>query len=431
MSLEASEIFVPTHYPKHTLVKRQNDHTNDVIDAIADRSLVSISGPSKSGKTVLVESAMANSSLIVVTGGGITCADDIWAKVLDQLGTPLSRTVTNSSSSSNSKNIGGRVAIGPRVANVQASTSLGDTENTSRQESRSFTRDSFNLVLDLVGSTGTVIFLDDFHYIPRNVQVIVAQQVKELVRKKIQIVYAAVPYHADDIIRANSDLQGRIYKIDLSYWSDDELMKIIDSGFEKLNFSCDLKYKNKLIKEAAGSPQLMQSLCLSLCRIMNAREQCMEPTARDITPSEHEFFKTCEKVSNTIDYDNLIERLLEGAPTRGRERKLYQLKDGSTGDVYKITLRALKQDPARMIIRYNELYTRVQNLCEESPQTTGIMQACAKISDISAKHLGFEKQSTDEDELEAVHLIEFDSEDAVISIRDPYLLYAIRWSDKI
>ncbi|MGR5471054.1 hypothetical protein ACPV51_27990, partial [Vibrio astriarenae] len=83
------------------------------------------------------------------------------------------------------------------------------------QSAQTFTRDPFNLVADYLTGSDSVIFIDDFHYIPLETQKIIAQQIKELVRKKVSIVYASVPYHSDDIIRANSDLQGRLSKIDL------------------------------------------------------------------------------------------------------------------------------------------------------------------------------------------------------------------------
>lgn len=424
--IKASDVYTPSHYPEYTLVLRKEDYTEDIRDAIEDRRLISIAGPSKSGKTVLVESAVGESRLIEVTGGGIEKSEDVWKKVLDQIGMPDSRTVTESNSEGNSDKLGFRATAG--LGPVKLQGELGNTQQSTQgqQNAKSYTRDPFNLVVDCLSKSDSVIFIDDFHYIPIEVQKIIAQQVKELVRKQISVVYASVPYHSDDIIRANSDLQGRIFKIDLSYWDDSELEQIAHRGFDILNFSCSREMVRKLVKESAGSPQLMQSLCLQLCRTMGAREsEDKNNPPRNITPSGDELKNVCLKVSKTTDYENLISKLLEGAPTRGKDRKLYELKDGSRGDVYRVTLKALKQDPALMIIRYNLLYERVKAICKDVPQSTGIGQACTKISEISSKHLNGNNES------EGTVLIEFDSEDSVISIRDPYLLYALRWSKDV
>ncbi|MCP5608110.1 hypothetical protein NL303_26820, partial [Klebsiella pneumoniae] len=67
--MKASEIFTPGGYPNHTLV---DDHLvskqQQLIDTLDIGSmLVSISGPSKSGKTVFVKKALGTQNLLEVT----------------------------------------------------------------------------------------------------------------------------------------------------------------------------------------------------------------------------------------------------------------------------------------------------------------------------------------------------------------------------
>ncbi len=384
----------------------------------------------------MVESAIGSDNLITVTGGGITDSEDVWKKVLDKLGVPYESQRTNSDSATSQTKFDAKGSVKAMGVSVGAGASTSETEGNVAQRSTKQTRDYFNLVTELLSGSNKVIFLDDFHYINPKIQALIAQQVKELIRSQVSVVYASVPYHSDDIIRANSDLQGRLFKIDLSYWSDTELLKIVDTGLAQLNFAIDGTAKGKLISEAAGSPQLMQSLCLHLCRVMEARtSHCSQEAPRDITPNSDQFRQTCVKVSQTTDFDNLISKLLAGAKTKGKPRNSYQLKDGSTGDVYSITLKALKKDPASMITRYNELYEKIKSICETPPQSTGIFQACTKISDISAEHVfgsvgSCEESDNDTEEEVKAPLIEFDAEDSVIAIRDPYLLYSIRWTDR-
>src|SRR5262245_56673753 len=73
MSLRATEVFVPGAYPQHTYVQRSGLGLEQVLrDAISTPGfLVSLAGPSKSGKTVLVERVIGRDQLIPVSGGSV------------------------------------------------------------------------------------------------------------------------------------------------------------------------------------------------------------------------------------------------------------------------------------------------------------------------------------------------------------------------
>ena len=85
MPLKTTEVFTPGSFPTHTYVERSGEQLErslrDAIDTPGQ--IVSLVGPSKSGKTVLVEKVVGRDSLITVTGAGIQSADDIWNRVLD------------------------------------------------------------------------------------------------------------------------------------------------------------------------------------------------------------------------------------------------------------------------------------------------------------------------------------------------------------
>src|SRR5690606_27373235 len=112
----------------------------------------------------------------------------------------------------------------------------------------------------------------DFHYIERSVQSELAKQIKEAIRQGVKLICASVPYHSDDVIRSNPDLQGRIFSIDFDYWNGDFLKKIAHKGFDKAGISYTIKLIDRLAEEAAGSPQLMQYLCLNACLEKGIRE---------------------------------------------------------------------------------------------------------------------------------------------------------------
>ena len=88
--MKATEVFTPGSFPTHTYVERAGERLEKMLrDAIdTPGQVVSLVGPSKSGKTALVEKVVGRDSLITITGAGIESANDIWDRVLDWMGSP-------------------------------------------------------------------------------------------------------------------------------------------------------------------------------------------------------------------------------------------------------------------------------------------------------------------------------------------------------
>src|SRR3569832_2390924 len=79
------------------------------------------------------------------------------------------------------------------------------------------------MLIKELGGTDFVVFIDDFHYVPREVQGEVARQIKEAIRNNVKVICASVPYHANDVNKGNTNLRGRVFSIDFDYWKPDVL----------------------------------------------------------------------------------------------------------------------------------------------------------------------------------------------------------------
>ncbi|MBK6843876.1 MAG: hypothetical protein IPG88_16495 [Gemmatimonadetes bacterium] len=108
-------------------------------------------------------------------------------------------------------------------------------------------------MVEEIANSPFVILLDDFHYMPRAVQEDAAKAVKEAVRLGVKVCTAAVWHRADDVVRANPELRGRVRAVDLSYWSLGELRRIGEEGFGALNARVDPQCIERFAREAAGS----------------------------------------------------------------------------------------------------------------------------------------------------------------------------------
>ena len=111
--------------------------------------------------------------------------------------------------------------------------------------------------------------------------------------------------------------------------------------------------------------------------------------------------------------------MVEGPKTRGSNRKIHISKKGWQGDVYRFLIAAISLDPPTLNFRYQPLRERIAAICTgELPSGSSLISACQHSSNIANSSAGN-------------NVVEWDSENDVFDIRDPYLLFFIRWSETI
>jgi hypothetical protein len=270
-------------------------------------------------------------------------------------------------------------------------------------------------VIEALAGTERVVLVDDFHYMTRDVQGEVAKQLKEAARREVKIVTAAVPHRADDVVRANPELRGRVAAVDVGYWRTEDLARIASSGFDALNVAIDEASAARLAVEAAGSPQLMQALCLYACFVVGCTERLGKRDKRILTDRDH--VQACRLTSTVTDFRSLVD-VLDSGPRA--ERKTYAFKDGSSGDVYRAILKAIAADPMRLAFDYDDLGARVKAVCDaDAPPGSSVVGACAHLSKLAADHLP------------TTRVLEWDEERQVLDVPDPYFLFYLRWSDRL
>jgi hypothetical protein len=413
--MKRSAVFTPTTQPTITYISEHLIDKKLTLNRAIEMggAVITLSGPSKSGKTVFVETVVGKDNLIQVTGASISSADALWKRVFDKVGTPIS-TVQSTTQTQELSAAGNLEVAVPLLA--KAGGNLGGKNTTSASATSSTSPDFLNLVIREFANTGFIIFIDDFHYIPKEIQDEIATLIKEAVRHGVLFVCASVPYHADDVILANSDLRGRMVKLDFDYWNPSTLKRIAQKGFDALNVSVPESTIEAFAMEAAGSPQLMQALCLNLCYEFDIKETYSKKTP--ISCDIKCIHKICGMTSLMNDYTSVIDSMKDGPKTRGERRKSYPLSNGYSLDVYPLVLKALSENPPELTIRYPNLLGRIQRLCRngEGPSGSSVTGACAHMAEIANATSG----ST---------ILEWDGESDVFDIRDPYLLFALRWSE--
>lgn len=416
--MRARDVFTPggsptvTYVEKHLIEKKQ--HFLDALDA--GSTLISISGPSKSGKTVFVEQTLGKGNIVQITGAGINSSDELWGRVFDVIGAPRTSNTSESRTSSFSTTASGEVSGSILVAKGRGglSGSCGSTRTT--QETSEIQHDNLNLIIKEFKDSGVAIFVDDFHYIPKDVQVELARQIKELIWHNVLIICASTPYHSDDVLRGNPDLMGRVFALDFDYWTNENLSDIASLGFTELGIAYNKDAISTLADEAAGSPQLMQYLCLTSCFVLGVREK---GTPATLTSDQDTLSEICKRTSMTSDFSSVVECMKDGPKTRGSERRVFITKYGWQGDVYRLLAKALSLDPPKLTVRYPELTERISRVCvNDTPSGSSVVSSCNQIASIINSKVG-------------QAIVEWDSENDVFDIRDPYFLFFLRWADAV
>lgn len=410
----AVEVFTPNDLPTFSYVERNQKYEQHLRQALSvPKMIVSLSGPSKSGKTVLVNKVIERDNLIPLSGATIRSPEAVWSKVLDWMEVPSETTEakgTKFSAGIEAKG-GGSVGI-PLLAQGKAEGTAKLGGEMTGETKRTFRARGLQQVIAEIAHSDFIVFIDDFHYIPRELQKDIGQQIKEGAEAGVRIVTASVPHRSDDVVRSNTELRGRVTAIDTAYWQSDELEQIAYRGFRELNVDVAPAVIKQLTTESFGSPQLMQAIGLNFCFVNSINETL--PEQRRIVVDETIIRNVLERTSTLTDFSSMIEVLHEGPKMRGTERKEFQFNDGTKGDVYRCVLLAMKANPPQLSFRYDDMLSRTAAECKgDSPVGSSVAQSLMQMDKLAKT-------------VQDAPVIEWDED--VLDIVEPYFLFFLRSS---
>lgn len=416
--MKANTVFTPGFLPEFTYNKREELKLEQrLLDAITTRGFIcSISGPSKSGKTVLCESVIGQRQMLLITGGGVSLEAIFWQKIRKKLGLPSSRSA--SSQASRSSELTGKTETGlqlPLLLNAKGGIEGKLSSETSSEELAQYDGPNGTELLEFIGQKGYTLVVDDFHYISKPVQRSLAEQFKEAARLGTQIVIVSVTHRSDDTIRANPDLRGRVFSIDIPYWENEELRVIAEKGFPLLKIKPETTLVERFVSESVSSPQLMQAICLQFCRDVGCENTLANEQSVDLNQEQvGVLFKNTTSLANCKTAFDII---LTGPKPRGTERKTHYLRDGKSGDVYYVILKAIASTEPVLTLPYAMLKERIETLVPtDPPRGVGIIQALQQMGKAVADKLGEDR------------VLEWDDDKEFLNIPDPYFLYYLRWA---
>ena len=407
-------VFVPMGLPTVTYVYR---HERDLEGRLAGAlktpgSIVSLSGPSKSGKTVLLTHVIPKENLISLSGGAIDVPERLWERVLNWMEAPSS--IARKAGITKTGEISAEAKIGASFlvkGNLAGASKVG--VNSASDETSTQLRAGIDQVIREIANSDYIIFVDDFHYMKREVQDGLCKQIKEASEKGVRICTASVPHRSDDVVRMNPELRGRVEAVDLEYWRPDEIAAIGRQGFEALAIDMSEGVIANLAEHAFGSPQLMQAICLEVCRLLEVKGTSLN--LRNIDLTARQIRHALEMTSRMTDYSSLLVALHSGPKQRGQERSQFDFFDASRGDVYRGILMALQCDPPVLTLPYDEILARIRRVCAGSaPTGSSVSNALEQMTLIA-------------EQVQASSKV-IDWSDDILDIEDPYFLFYLRYS---
>ena len=416
---EISQIFTPNDTPTVTYVGRDDLGLEERLRTAVKlpNMVVSVSGPSKSGKTVLIRKVVEEDLIIPVIGAGIASPEDLWTRALQSMGTGTTTSTTTTTGTQLSGGVkgGGEVGI-PLIAKGKADAHLDASKSWGNSSTTTMVSGGLTRVIKEISDSAFVIFIDDFHYIREDLREEIGRQIKVAADNGVKIIAASVPHRADDVVRSNTELRGRVSAIDIEYWNSRHLKMIASQGFKSLKMNLKEDIINRLCNEAMGSPQLMQTICFCLCQVLAITEPFRN--FENIEVDERQLSAALSQTSSFTDFSKMLSSLHAGPKTRGQERKEHQFFDQTRGDVYRAVLLAIRKDPIAMSFTYDQLLARISAVCiGESPSGSSVTSCLEQMNSIT------------EEIQPGRPVLAWDRTN--LDITDPYFAFFLRCSDKI
>ena len=393
MALKAEDVFRPGAFPEYTYISRKSavsdlSYEFRLMQAIkVSGFLTSLVGPSKMGKTILCEKVIGFEKIVEVSGADFGEETDFWKLVASKAG----------------------LAYEGQFSSEKLIT--GTQDRYSKNEAFSLTKDK---IIDYYKNENLVLVIDDFHYAPEEKRMRIAQQLKDAIRRGFQAIVISLPHRADEAIRRNADLSGRLSMINMEPWEVNELKEIAVLGFEKLGIQIEDAVATQIAIESLSSPQLMQYICLNICTILEMSESNTRCVKQEILETAYRY------TTANFEYSDVVSLMQKGPNTRGKNRNRFRSNDGREYDIYELIVKSIAENPPIMKLKFEDIKERIYCLVSDdcgkpAPQT--IKESLAKLRELL-------------DAREDIFKV-LDWKEGILYILDPLFLFYLRWGGGI
>ena len=410
---KTSRVFVPGGMPLLTYVARTNRKLEEKLESAKDYSckLVTITGSTKSGKTVLVNKIFPRDVSIWVDGGTIKDEEDLWHSILESIDGYSTISCNEKKESSNSVSGSLDITVGLPLF-MQGKGELGGnyTSNRGKENIKSRNLTARTAAISQLKKVDIPLIIDDFHYLDRSFQGSIIRALKPLIFEGLPVILIAIPHRRYDVIKVEREMTGRLDSVMIPPWEVEELELISKEGFPLLNMDVKENVNRLLAKEAYGSPHLMQEFCKKIA-IKHGIKETVDKTVV-INKIDDQLFKDVASGTGKVIFDKLAK-----GPKQRSDRIQRTLKNGEKADIYRVILLALAKIKAGLeTIEYEQLRSAIKDvLIDNIPQAHEVTRVLEKMNQIATK----DESSTP--------VLDWEREEQMLHITDPFFAFYLKW----
>ena len=389
MKLRAEDVFRPGAFPEYTYISRKSavsdlSYEFRLMQAIkVSGFLTSLVGPSKMGKTILCEKVIGFENIVEISGADFEENTDFWKLVAAKAGLSYE----------------GQFASEKKIAET--------SDRFTKKETFSLTKDK---IIEYYKKENLILVIDDFHYAPEGKRMQVAQQLKDAIRRGFKAIVVSLPHRADEAIRQNADLSGRLSLINMEPWDVADLKEIAKLGFSRLGIEIEDSIAEQIAVESLSSPQLMQYICLNICTILEMSGNEQSYIGREILETAYRY------TTANFEYGDVVSLMKKGPNTRGKGRNTFQVKSGNFCELYELLVKSIAENPPIMKLEFEDVKNRIYGMISDDckkPTPQAIKESLAKLRELLHGR---------EDIFKVL-----DWKEGVLYILDPLFLFYLRW----
>ena len=413
-----SDVFISGGQPTVTYNPRKCLHLEDKLDEYLDKGykILAITGPTKSGKTVLVRSKLDSEISCWIFGGQIENTNDFWEAIIERYEgyTDYLKTESDSTEHRDESGIDGGVDF--KVFNINGKTSSTESSSTELSISRSRKLSSKAISTRLLtDNIKNPLIIDDFHYIGQEIQKRIIRYLKDLVFKGLRVIIITVPHRAYDAVKVEREMTGRLTQMKIPIWEKEELEYIMQLGFKELNMVVPQELIDSFAKDSFGSPHLTQDFCYKFCNKNGIKETLKTKKSFEKLTCESEFFSELASDTSKVAFDRLSR-----GPRHRTDRKERTFVDGTKGDIYQAILLAIAKTGPKTSLTYEEIRNALRNILKDQiPEAHEITRVLDMMTEISKTHI------------EGEPVVDYDRELSTLYISDPFFAFYLRWGTVI
>lgn len=289
------------------------------VDAVASAHHVVVYGSSKQGKTALRQKHIDESKCAIYRCNPGTHPESIYQFVLRAAGVRIetTETATDSSKLAGKASWGIKASI-PWVTEANAGVEGGGERTRQRSLTSAYIDVCFSdsqMVASMLADTKfeKFIVLENFHYLPREVQRTLSFDLKTFHETGIRFIILGVWREANQLLVLNPDLQDRIAEIPVEPWEEDDFDEVIEVGQKCLNVAIPDRARSEFKKNAFGNVGMVQEFLKVYCQLNNVTER----------RATHLVLDSVEKIDQALakkaeDQRGRLLTILQGISARSR-----------------------------------------------------------------------------------------------------------------